>query len=202
MPWLVLKSLYSIVQNYERILVPCLRICLEDLTEIPILAESELVDTAAGAIAMTSSTAYHEGHVDCWINDGHIGIPSKLEDAIHSAKTELENDSHPIKIFSICEESHNDQKWHCFTADRLDLLEVAPNSLAKVHLPSYSAYNCFIYSQDAPIETANILFFPLIPGPAGSYSATYTAFKLGELHIVFVHVRAIGCFLENTGIDD
>ena len=126
-------------------------------------------------------------------------------------------------------------------------MDMASKSVNGISFPSYSAYNSIINEREAPYPTANILIFPLIPGPADSYSAIYTAFKLaqkvtthvigessktiisldldlyeralrlrnsspellesfilrlGELHILFAHIRAIGRFLENTDIDD
>ena len=112
-------------------------------------------------------------------------------------------------------------------------------------LPSFAALNSLI--KDIDLGIANIFAIPLIPGPASSYSAIYTALMkaqgitiwtcsskastivsldldlfekayqlvniddtlrgqfvlcLGELHIVFAHIRAIGSFLNSSGIGE
>ena len=108
-----------------------------------------------------------------------------------------------------------------------------------------SATNSLI--KDIDLGITNVFTIPLIPGPASSYSAIYTALKkaqgistwtcpsssrtivsldldlyekayqlvnsddtmknhhilcLGELHIVFAHIRAIGSFINSSGIED
>ena len=132
-----------------------------------------------------------------------------------------------------------------------ELSKLARSTLANVDslkLPTYSGYNSeLMRSNQSSMDVANIMMFPLIPGPASSYSAIYTSLmlaqnitthvaygskktiialdldlyeralqlrnsrddlrdkfilRLGELHIVFAHIRAIGRFIENTGLDD
>ena len=149
-------------------------------------------------------------------------------------------------ILPICDKTHVNKKEHYFTTAKLAPMEMASKSVKDILFPSYSANISIINEREAPYSTAYILMFPLIPGPADSYSAIYTAFKLaqnvtthvigessktisldldlyertlrlrnsspellerfilrlGKLHILFAHIRAIGRFLENTVIDD
>ena len=111
-------------------------------------------------------------------------------------------------------------------------------------LPSFAATNSLALNIDTTLT--NIFSTPLIPGPASSYSAIYTALIraqnvstwacggsskvvvsldldlyekayllvnsngelrsrfilcLGELHIVFAHIRAIGPLVSNSGLE-
>ena len=112
-------------------------------------------------------------------------------------------------------------------------------------LPPWNAFHSVLTNDTATPKETNILHFPLIPGPAFSYSAIYTALKLsqsistwtcptvnktvisldldlferayllvqsrddlrnkfvlrlGEMHIEFAALRAIGRFIENSGL--
>ena len=112
-------------------------------------------------------------------------------------------------------------------------------------LPSFAALNSLV--RDIDLSITNVFTIPLIPGPASSYSAIYTALMkaqgittwtdstssrtivsldldlfekvyqlvntndtlrdqfilcLGELHIVFAQIRAIGNFLNSSGVED
>ena len=129
---------------------------------------------------------------------------------------------------------------------REDAEEVSASPFeVKTLLPSLSATNSLI--KDIDLGITNVFTIPLIPGPASSYSAIYTALKkaqgistwtcpsssraivsldldlyekayqlinsddtiknhyilcLGELHIVFAHIKAIGSFINSSGIED
>ena len=286
MPWLILKSLQSILPDHENA-SQNLSICIPESTEIPIVMElpntsnsmtdgdsfEEFIEEdqaveaeAVECIDFTCLNNVPVAQIEISIFDNNdssgnticIGCPINqtpdtinvlfnLEKAQCSVKTAIATDDSVVNIIFVCNEAHTNRKWHCFTATKLAVMESASKSLKDVLLPSYSAYNSLIYDRESPNSTANILLFPLVPGPAESYSAIYTAFKLaqnvtthvidkssktiisldldlyeralrlrnsspdfldkyvlslGELHILFAHIRATGRFIENTGIDD
>ena len=116
--------------------------------------------------------------------------------------------------------------------------------LSNLKLPYFAITNSLVLNIDTTLT--NIFSTPLIPGPASSYSAIYTALMraqnittwacggsskivisldldlyekayllvysnsdlrsrfilcLGELHIVFAHIRAIGAYVSNSGLE-
>ena len=114
-----------------------------------------------------------------------------------------------------------------------------------LNIPAFAATNSLV-QKDLNTTLTDVYKTPLIPGPASSYSAIYTALKkaqginawargdsptivsldldlyekvyklvnsrddlrgkfiprLGELHAVFAHVRAIGHFIAHSGLED
>ena len=114
-----------------------------------------------------------------------------------------------------------------------------------LNIPPFAATNSLV-QKDLNTTLTDVYKTPLIPGPASSYSAIYTALKkaqginawargdsptivsldlnlyekvyklinsrddlrgkfiprLGELHAVFAHVRAIGHFIAHSGLED
>ena len=215
MPWLILKSLQSILPDHENA-SQNLSICIPESTEILIVMElpntsnsmtdGEFIeeDQAVEAevvecidftclnnvpVAQIEISSFDNndssGNTICieWpINQTHdtINVLSNLEKAQCSATTAIATVDSVVNIISVCNEAQTNRKGHCFTATKLAVMESASKSLKDVLLPSYSAYNSIIYDGESTNLTANILLFPLVSGPAESYSAIYTAFKLAQ----------------------
>ena len=237
-PWIVARSIANNAKIYKDELQ--LRLAIDFNQEIPIeLQDTELTE--------------HDNHSQANSVSLHDGSSSSVDieriDVDNEMIEERENDSaseypihvgRPLKV-KVLETTKYTPK----------LSETILSKLADVEsltLPTYSGYNAELMKSGSPdIEIANILMFPLIPGPASSYSAIYTSLKLaqsitthvaygstktiitldldlyeralqlrnsrddlrdkfilrlGELHIVFAQCRAIGAFIENTGVDD
>ena len=69
----------------------------------------------------------------------------------------------------------------CVKTSHIEQMILMCESLQQLQIPSYSAYNSVLLSKgDRHTGIANILMFPLIPGPADDYNAIYTGFKLAQ----------------------
>ena len=253
-PWIVARSVASNAKQYKGELKFRLTIDLDE--EIPIEVQdtnTEVVVQAEQIQVSSHSTHdcrsrvdneqmdvdndfvpvnYHVTDDTAQLDDDHLEITSNSNFPIYVGR--------PL-VNEVPEKTKNVPELSQFSRSTLANVD-------SIKLPTYSGYNSELMKSNFDnMDVANIMMFPLIPGPASSYSAIYTSLmlaqnitthvaygskktiialdldlyeralqlrnsrddlrdhfilRLGELHIVFAQCRAIGRFLENTGVDD
>ena len=81
----------------------------------------------------------------------------------------------------MCLEVEEGPHRESYATDPLESLdEVSKLFTKELKLPLWNAFHSVLLSDTVMPELTTILYFPLIPGPASSYSAVYTALKLAQ----------------------
>ena len=248
-PWIVARSVASNAKMYKDELNIRLTIDLDE--EIPIVVQDTGVEVAVQADKMQVNSDSTHNDRSSRIDDEQMDIDNEfVADEIREV-----DDDHRENVSTCHSPIYVGRPLITTVPEKTkhvpELSQLSRSTLANVDslkLPTYSGYNSELMKSNLTgIDVANIMMFPLIPGPASSYSAIYTSLmlaqnitthvaygskktiialdldlydralqlrnsrddlrdkfilRLGELHIVFAQCRAIGRFIENTGIDD
>ena len=136
----------------------------------------------------------HEGPRYIPREDDNLMIEIQADDVMHPAvmnQTINDNyvDTNPSQMdlkVAMCN-SNQSKPRSCVKTSHIEQMILMCESLQQLQIPSYSAYNSVLLSKgDRHTSIANILMFPLIPGPADDYNAIYTGFKLAQTATTYV----------------
>ena len=190
-PWLMIKSLETgiskILSNMsqkmyyieeDKVLIECIgqeqRIASEAINPQSTSNDNinvEGSDNLELQICSTSNTINEELEILENINE-----PSMISLKAVNLHIPLNNNTYMDQ----CDSNHHDSRRY-FTTDTVSAMSSAIAALDNLQIPPYSAYNSILqYGSGNYQQVANMLIFPLIPGPANNYSAIYTGFKLAQ----------------------